>query len=280
MNWQAYYRLARFDKPVGSLLLWAPVAWALWFANQGKPALKLILLFCIGTFLMRSAGCVVNDIADRHIDKHVRRTRNRPVTSGEITLRSALIFLALLLLAALLILLQLPVTCICYALFALAITIIYPLCKRFFHAPQVVLGLAFSMGIPMVYVASDRAFDMDMLILLLINLLWTIAYDTQYAMADREDDLQIGVKSTAVILADRAEPFIVVLQCIAHFLWIPLALAAGLPYLFLIFWLLAGGTFIYQYYLLKKPEEKNCLTAFRSNAVYGLIMWFALIAGY
>ncbi|TAL61908.1 MAG: 4-hydroxybenzoate octaprenyltransferase, partial [Legionella sp.] len=163
MKWNAYWRLMRFDKPVGTLLLWFPTAWALWFANKGMPSLRLLFLFFMGTVFMRAAGCVMNDIADRNVDKHVMRTQNRPLTSGEIHLFEAIAVLFCLLCAALMVLMLLPSQCFFWAILALAITFVYPFCKRFINAPQMVLGLAFSMGIPMAYVASGVPFDSQML---------------------------------------------------------------------------------------------------------------------
>lgn len=277
MNWQAYYRLARFDKPVGIYLLWAPTAWALWLANQGHPPLKLVLLFLAGTVLMRAAGCVINDLADRHIDCHVNRTCHRPLTTGEMTVFQALIFLFGLLMAALLILMQLPTVCVYFAIFAVIITIIYPFCKRWVQAPQVVLGLAFSMGIPMAYAASHVAYNSSMLMLLLINLLWTIAYDTQYAMIDRPDDALLGVKSTAILLGSLDIAVISILQCIMHLLWLVVAYVAGLSSWFFVIWLLCGGILILQYFLLNTRDERNYLRAFQTNGYYGLLIWMGML---
>ncbi|KTC69288.1 4-hydroxybenzoate-octaprenyltransferase [Legionella birminghamensis] len=281
MNWNAYYRLGRFDKPVGILLLWSPSAWGLWFANQGHPPLILFLQFLAGTILMRAAGCVINDIADRNIDCHVRRTRHRPLTAGEIPLKKALIYLFLLLFAALMILIQLPLACTYYALFALLITIIYPFCKRFMQAPQVVLGIAFSMGIPMAYAASEVPLDKTAIGLLLINFLWTLAYDTEYAMADREDDLKIGVKSTAVLFADYDRLIIALLQGLFHTCWLYLIISAGFyNRVLLLCWLAAGSNLIYQQYLIADRAPNACFKAFIINSWYGLILWLGMVLSF
>lgn len=276
MNWSALYRLARFNKPAGTLLLWAPTAWALWIANNGHPSIKLITLFLFGTIFMRAAGCVVNDIADRRIDLHVKRTKNRPLTSGELSLQGALAFLLVLLLAALIILLQLPLVCFYFALLALAVTIIYPFCKRFFQCPQLVLGIAFSLGIPMTFAASGDLSNPAIFYLLLINIAWILAYDTQYAMADRADDLRIGVKSSAILFASWDRFIIASLQIFFHSLWLLLAWIENFSAYFYISWIIGLFILIYQHKLLASREEANYSKAFASNAWYGLIMWLGV----
>lgn len=273
----AYWRLMRFNKPVGILLLWYPTAWALWLASQGRPSLLLCSLFLTGTVLMRAAGCVINDIADRHIDKHVQRTKLRPLTSGEITLPGAIICLGLLLLGALGVLLSLPSECFIWALVALVVTFIYPFCKRFLNAPQMVLGVAFSMSIPMVYVAESTAFDTAFFILYIINFAWIVAYDTMYAMTDKADDLLIGVKSTAIYFASYDLLIIGLLHAILHGLWIVLGLVIGAGAWFYGCWLL--GTFIlcYQQFLIKERIPAQCFKAFLTSTYYGAVMWLALV---
>lgn len=280
MKWGSYFRLMRFDKPAGTLLLWFPTAWALWIANQGNPTLRLGLLFLVGTILMRAAGCVMNDIADRHIDLHVQRTAKRPLTTGEVGLQEAIILLLVLLFAALLILIQLPKACFYYALFAVLITVVYPFCKRFIQGPQLVLGLAFSMGIPMAYAASGRLPDLSMFILLIINFLWILAYDTQYAMVDRKDDLRIGVKSTAILFASYDRVIIAIIQFVFHSLWLLLAFEQGYSRIFLFFWLLATVILLHQQRLILKLDPLRCFQAFLTNSYYGLLMWIALIFSY
>ncbi len=277
MKWQAYLRLMRFHKPIGILLLWFPTAWALWLANHGSPPFALILYFSLGTIFMRAAGCVVNDIADRHVDKHVERTRMRPLTTGEVSLPEALMLFVVLLLGALVIVIQLPIVCFYYALAALFITVLYPFCKRFFEAPQLVLGLAFSMGIPMAYVASGTMINTSMILLFLLNFAWIVSYDTMYAMVDREDDLRIGVKSTAVLFASYDCFIILLLQVFFHSVWLFIALQQQLTIGFYVCWLVALPILIYQQWLIRKSDTKAYFTAFTSNVAYGLLMWFALI---
>jgi 4-hydroxybenzoate polyprenyltransferase len=264
-------RLIRFDKPVGTLLLWYPTAWALWLANNHQPPLILICLLFLGTFFMRSAGCVFNDIADRHIDKHVKRTAHRPITCGEVTLPRAFLLLLLLLAAACSILLLLPPACFKYALLALLITGGYPFAKRFFPAPQTILGLAFSMGIPIAYAASHQPLDINSGLLWLLNFFWIIAYDTAYAVNDREDDQRIGVQSTARLWGKHVSQAIALCSGLSHSTWLILAALNHWSWWFYCLWGLAGAVLIYQNTYLK-PEQQ-----FPSHALYGLILWVALV---
>lgn len=280
MNISATFRLLRFHKPVGTLLLWFPTAWALWLANQGAPPTPHLIYFFLGTFLMRSAGCVLNDMADRHVDQHVKRTKKRPLTTGEISIQHALLLLTALLLAAFAILVQLPKTCFYYALGALAITILYPFCKRFFEAPQLILGIAFSLGIPMAYAASGAPADLTMGCLMALNFFWIVAYDTLYAMADRADDLRIGVKSTAILFGKYGPIFIVFLQGLAHGLWLIIAWIHHFPGSFYSAWFVGLLIFIDQQRLIHHPTEAAYLQAFSTNAMYGLIMWLAICLAY
>ena len=279
MKWGAYLRLARFHKPIGILLLWAPTAWALWIANQGYPSTRLVVIFFLGTCIMRAAGCIVNDIADRNIDLHVKRTQTRPLISGEIKLFEAISALIFFLICAFLLLLQLPSACFPYALVALVVTIIYPFCKRWMKAPQLVLGIAFSMGIPMAYAASDVLFDVPFWALCLINFLWIVAYDTQYAMVDREDDLHIGVKSTAILFGQWDIAIISLLQVAMQLLWLILAIKLELNQYFFIAWFLGLLLLAAQYRLVASRCPLACFQAFLLNSWYGLVLWVGVLAG-
>ncbi len=276
MKWGAYWRLMRLNKPVGIWLLWYPTAWALWIANKGFPPLKLVFLFFIGTVLMRSAGCVINDIADRNIDKHVARTKLRPLTSNEISLTEASVVLAILLVCALIVLLQLRSECIYLALIALCIAFVYPYCKRFISAPQTVLGLAFSMGIPMAYVASSVPINRDSILLFILNFAWIVAYDTMYAMTDKADDLLIGVKSTAIYFANYDRLIIGILLCFLHSMWLLWALLSTINPGFYLFWTAALGVLIYQQRLIYNRVPENCFKAFLLSTYYGALMWAAV----
>lgn len=280
MKLSVYFYLMRFHKPIGIFLLWFPTAWALWAARQGTPSLKLLSLFFVGTLLMRAAGCVMNDIADRNIDRYVSRTATRPLTSGQVTLKEAWFTLGLLLLAALLILLMLPEKCFYFALIALMVTFIYPFCKRYINAPQAVLGVAFSMGIPMAAAASGIAFNSSLLALMIINFLWILSYDTMYAMADKADDLLIGVKSTAIYFGDYDRQVIALFQISFHSLWLLWAFLNEMPLVFYLLWLLAGCTLYYQQHLIQGRNPAECFKAFVNNGYYGLIMWLALMLGF
>lgn len=273
MKLGAYLRLARFHKPVGIMLLWAPTAWALWLANSGGPSVKLVMIFFLGTCVMRAAGCVVNDIADRKIDLHVKRTEARPLTTGEITLFEAFCALSFFLLCALFLLLQLPYACFPYAIAALVVTVIYPFCKRFMKAPQLVLGIAFSMGIPMAYKALGISFDAPFWILCLINFLWIVAYDTQYAMVDREDDERIGVKSTAIFLGHWDTVIIKLLLALINLLWLIIAIKLEFKHYFFIAWFIGLLLITVQYRLITHRDPRECLQAFLLNGWYGLVMW-------
>lgn len=278
-QWGAYWRLLRLNKPVGILLLWYPTAWALWIANQGIPSLKLLTLFFVGTLLMRSAGCVINDIADRDMDKYVTRTKMRPLTTGELGLKGSLLLLLLLLGGALVIALNLPIPCFYLSLLALLVTCIYPFCKRFLNAPQFVLGIAFSMSIPMAYVASGVSLNSDLMLLFIINFAWIVAYDTMYAMTDKPDDLKIGIKSTAIYFADYDRLIIGMLQLNLHILWLLWAVTDHVNPGFYAFWGVAAGILVYQQWLIKERMPQQCFKAFMISACYGMFMWIAIIVG-
>lgn len=266
-----YLQLLRLHKPIGTLLLWFPTAWALWLA--GHPTPRLVFYFFLGTFIMRSAGCLVNDIADRHIDPHVARTKHRPLAAQTVSLQAATGLLIMLLMLAFIILVQLPKACFNYALISVLLTVVYPFCKRFLEAPQLVLGLAFSMGIPMAYAAEGVPFDTSTGILMLLNFFWIMAYDTIYALADQKDDMQIGVKSTAILFGKHAKNIIAIFQTITQTLWLVIASRHGFDAAFYIAWSLGWVLFGYQQWMIRK-KNPHYLKTFSSNGVYGLVFWF------
>jgi 4-hydroxybenzoate polyprenyltransferase len=280
ISWSAYARLMRLDKPIGIFLLWYPTAWALWVAFKGHPQLDFLIIFFLGTVFMRSAGCVLNDIVDRNIDIHVERTKNRPLTSGELTLSQAVFALTVLLLASAVLLLKLPLNCFYLALISVVISVIYPFCKRFLQAPQMILGIAFSMGIPMVFAANGSVNNPDLLFIMLINYLWIVAYDTMYAMADKTDDLKIGVKSTAIYFANYDKLVIGLLQLTFHFLWLLWGLMHIINVLFYLFWILGLGILVYQQQLISERIPADCFRAFLMSNYYGLVMWCAVATSY
>lgn len=273
-----YLRLMRFDKPAGIALLWAPTAWALWLANQGHPSGWLIGYFVMGTILMRAAGCVINDLADRNLDKHVRRTQLRPITHGDISIPQAFILLSLLLSGAVWIVLQLPLLCWYEAWFAMGITVLYPFCKRFFNAPQLLLGIAFSWGIPLAYAASGVAADRIMWLLILLNFCWIVAYDTIYALIDREDDLKIGIRSTAILFGSQAIPVIRILLIMTHSLWLLVGYWHHCSLRFYFGWCIGLILLLYQNRFLNRENlEQEAMRAFLWNAWYGLVMWLVIM---
>lgn len=268
-----FWYLIRGHKPIGTILLWLPTAWALWIANNGTPDYKIIVYFSIGTFLMRSIGCAVNDRADRWIDPYVSRTCNRPLAAQRLTVKEADYLVGILLFFALLILVQLPVLCYYEAVIALGLTLSYPYFKRFFPMPQLILSLAFSMSIPMAYSASGKNFDFIMGVLWLLNCLWVIAYDTQYALVDKEDDLKVGAYSTAIFFGKFASSIIKVLLITVQGLWLYLAYYLHYAQGFYWLWGLAMGVLFYQFYLMQQATARDYWRAFLSNSIYGSLLW-------
>jgi 4-hydroxybenzoate polyprenyltransferase len=268
--------LMRLNKPVGIYLLWFPTAWALSLAYPNDPPALITLWFALGTIIMRSAGCIINDIADRKWDIHVERTKDRPLARQSISLKEAILTLLVLLVLALWILTQLPQNCIYGAIPAILLTMIYPYCKRFFATPQLILSLAFASSIPMVLLASGSTWTMTWSFLLAITLLWVFAYDTQYALADIKDDKKIGIYSSAIFLQSYVNIAIYTLQFLLHSLWLVLAYQLHLSPVFYIGWGLAWSFWIYQYLLLQNEKP---LQAFKNNTWYGLWMWLSLLLG-
>jgi 4-hydroxybenzoate polyprenyltransferase len=277
---QAYVHLMRADRPIGTYLLLWPTLWALWIASEGLPALDLLLIFCLGVFLTRSAGCVINDFADRHIDGHVKRTLNRPLPSGRVREREAIyLFCGLMLVSFLLVLMTNGMT-ILMSFGGLALAFIYPFMKRYTHLPQLVLGAAFGWAIPMAFTATQEALPLTAWLLYLAKLLWTVAYDTQYAMVDRDDDLKIGVKSTAVLFGRHDRLIIALLQLatLVVMLWVGQIEQLGLWY-----WLgLAGAAtlFVYQHWLIRARERMPCFRAFLNNHYAELLVLLGLVLEY
>lgn len=260
-----YARLVRIDKPIGTLLLLWPTLWALWMAADGPPSWPIFCIFVIGTFLMRSAGCAINDWADRDIDKHVKRTRERPLTSGRIAPWEALAVAALLALLAFALITPLNALTKWLAVAAVIIAGTYPFFKRFFAIPQAYLGIAFGFGIPMAFAAVQGQVPLVAWVMLVANVFWAIAYDTAYAMVDRDDDLLIGIKTSAITFGRFDVAAIMV--CYAAFLllmaWTGVALALAWPY-----WIgLAGATAtaLYHYTLIRDRDRMRCFAAFRHN---------------
>lgn len=273
----AYWRLMRFDKPIGIFLLLWPTYWALWLANHGMPPLKLLLIFSLGTVFMRAAGCVINDIADRDFDGHVTRTKKRPLASGELTVRQACAALMVMLLLSASLLFFLNKLVIILAMIGLLLTFIYPFCKRFLPTPQMVLGFAFSWGIPMAFAASQNTVPMSAIWLMLLTYCWIVAYDSAYAMSDIKDDLTIGIHSTAIFFGRFDKIMIGILQGAVTVLWIVIAKLYHLPMIFYGALTIATMLFVYQQFLIRHREEKACFRAFLNNHYYGLVIWLGLV---
>jgi 4-hydroxybenzoate polyprenyltransferase len=287
MNFSAHYlndpklrallAVARLDKPVGTLLLLWPTLAALWIAAEGWPGWHLLLVFVLGTFLTRSAGCVVNDIADRKFDPFVERTQDRPLAQGVITVRAALIWMAVLLSLAAILVLTTNVLTIVLAAVGACFAGLYPFMKRVTHLPQLVLGLAFSMGIPMAFTAATGALSEAAGLLFLANLVWVVAYDTEYAMVDRAEDLLIGVKSTAILFGNLDRFIIGVLQ--ALFVLLLWRVGSHLDFSGVYQGLLAiiAGLLSYQQFLIRDRSREGSFAAFKNNQWVGGIFFLAVL---
>ena len=276
-SWTAYWKLARLDRPIGTLLLLWPTAWSLWLASSGMPAPWLILVFTLGVFLMRSAGCVINDYADRHVDGFVRRTAQRPLPAGRLSTRQALRFFALLVLLAFLLVLTLNRFTILLSLVGLGLAILYPFMKRVTHLPQLVLGLAFSWSIPMAWVAVANELTVTTWLLFGANVLWTIAYDTYYAMVDREDDRRIGVKSTAILFGQYDLLMIALLQVTTLLTLLLVGWLQQLNGLFYASVLMAAALFVYQGVSARNRDRQACFQAFLANNWVGCVIFGGIL---
>ena len=275
-----YFDLIRWDRPAGWLLLLWPSLSALWIAADGFPGWHLVVVFTLGTFLMRSAGCCVNDVADREFDKHVKRTAQRPVTRGALSVRQALWFGALLALLAFALVLTTNPVAIAWSFAALAIALVYPYAKRYVSMPQAVLGVAFSFGIPMAFAAVQSTVPLLAWVLLLGNLFWVLAYDTEYAMVDRDDDLAIGMKTSAITLGRADVP--VVMLCYAAFLavWTGVLLQRLPPVVAWVAVAAAAAQALWHFTLIRSRSREGCFKAFRINHWLGFTMFAGVVAGY
>jgi len=275
-----YQQLMRTDRPIGTLLVLWPTLWSLWIAAAGIPSFKNLFIFSTGAFLMRSAGCVINDVADRKIDGQVARTQNRPFATGRAsTTEAILLFIALCLLAFALVLFTNTLT-IQLSFVAVALAFCYPFVKRFSFLPQVVLGMAFAMSVPMAFAAETGHLSADIWLIYTAVVLWTVAYDTFYAMVDREDDLRIGVKSTAILFADMDRVAIASLQVLA----LLALLLAGQKFELGLFYQLglaaAAALFGWQQFLTRHRQRAACFHAFLNNNWVGVVIFIGIVAHY
>ena len=275
----AYAYLIRLDKPIGTLLLLWPTLWALWLASGGFPQWQLLIIFTLGTFLMRSAGCAINDYADQDFDRHVLRTKDRPITSGKISGKEALMVAGTLALIAFLLIQPLNALTKELSFFALAVAILYPFTKRFFAIPQAVLGIAFGFGIPMAYAAVLGFIPLEAWVLFVGNIFWAIAYDTAYAMVDRDDDLRLGLRTSAITFG-RFDVIAIALSYSVLFLsqiWV--AQLANLSNYFWVGWCLALACAVYHLKLVSTRKREECFKAFRHNNWLGGFLFLGILLG-
>ena len=272
-----YLQLIRWDRPAGWLLLLWPTLSALWIASGGFPGWHLLVVFTLGTFLMRSAGCCLNDVADRDFDRHVKRTAQRPVTSGKLSSQEALMVGAVLALLAFGLVLTTNRVTIVWSFAALAIAMAYPFAKRFVSMPQAVLGIAFSFGIPMAFAAVQSQVPLLAWVLLVGNLFWVIAYDTEYAMVDRDDDLRIGMKTSAITLGRLDVAAVLISYLIYLTIWSVALVSNRNTAIYLIAILLAGGQALWHGWLIRRREREACFKAFRLNHWLGFTVFSGVV---
>ncbi|WP_278938642.1 4-hydroxybenzoate octaprenyltransferase [Pseudomonas helleri] len=275
-----FIQLTRMDKPIGIYLLLWPTLWALWIAAKGVPSLGILLIFVFGVILTRAGGCVINDFADRKVDGHVKRTEQRPLVSGKISSKEALVFFALLMGISFLLVLCTNATTVWLSFGGLALAASYPFMKRYTYYPQVVLGAAFSWGMPMAFTAQTDSLPAAAWLLYIANLLWTVAYDTYYAMTDRDDDLKIGVKSTAILFGDADRVIILGLQGLS----LGCLLLAGAQFdlggWFHFGLLVAAGCYLWEFWYTRNREPQRCFQAFLHNHWAGLAIFVGIVLNY
>lgn len=276
----AYARLARLHRPIGIWLLLWPTLWALWIAAEGVPDGRILSVFVLGTIVLRSAGCIINDYADRHIDPHVSRTRGRPMATGEVSVTEALAVFVALMLIGLGLVLTLNRLTQSLAIVGAVVTVVYPFAKRLVSAPQFVLGIAFSWGVPMAFAAQLGHVPREGWLLFIVTMIWVVIYDTEYAMVDRDDDLRLGVKSTAVLFGDLDRVFIggFQLMFLAGLLLVGQSAELGTKYLAGL--APAGALMLYQQYLIKDRDPQRSFSAFLNNAWVGGFVFVGILFAY
>lgn len=275
-----YARLMRIDKPIGTLLLLWPTLWAVWIASNGQPSWLIVFIFIAGTVLMRSAGCTINDYADRNIDKHVKRTQHRPITSGKIAPREALWLAAVLVIISFLLILPLNTLTLLLSIPAVFLAASYPFTKRFLAIPQAYLGIAFGFGIPMAFAAIQGSVPVIAWWMLLANIFWCIAYDTEYAMVDRDDDIHLGIHSSALLFGKFDVAIVMacyaaalaILACVGNLLHLGMAYYLGL--------LAAAGVALYHFILIRERQRESCFKAFLHNTWFGAAVFAGLLVEY
>ena len=275
-----YAKLVRLDKPIGTLLLLWPTLWALWIAADGQPSAKLIFILSLGTLLMRSAGCAINDYADRDFDLHVERTQNRPLTAGKISTKEALAVAGVLAILAFLLVLQTNALTIALSFPALFIAASYPYTKRFFAIPQAYLGVAFGFGIPMAFAAQTGTVPALAWIMLLANIFWAIAYDTEYAMVDRNDDVKLGLNTSAILFAGYDVAAVMISYELVIGIMAMIGLMLGFGWIYYIGLAVAAAMMGYHYFLIRNRERDGCFQAFRHNNWVGGAIFAGILGHY
>lgn len=276
----AYFRLMRLDKPIGILLLLWPTLWALWLASNGWPDNRLLFIFIVGTVLMRSAGCVMNDVADRHFDGHVARTDKRPLVAGEVSVKEALLLATLLSLVAFGLVLTLNALTIALSFAALFLAASYPFTKRFFALPQAYLGIAFGFGIPMAFAAVQGWVPQQAWLMLVANIAWSLAYDTEYAMVDRPDDLKIGIRSSAITFGKYDVALIMFFYALMLALMAYVGALMQLTWIYYVGLVLAGLLILYHFILIKNREPARCFKAFLHNNWVGAAIFAGIFINF
>ena len=272
-----YIQLARLHRPIGILLLLWPTLWAVWIASKGHPATSIVIIFFLGTVLMRSAGCVINDYADRDIDKHVERTKSRPLTSGKVSQREAFVLAGILSLFSFLLILPLNYLTLLLSVPAVFLAASYPFTKRFFVIPQAYLGIAFGFGIPMAFAAILDTVPPVAWVLLLANIFWAIAYDTEYAMVDRNDDIHLGIHSSALFFGNFDVMAVMLCYGIALALLAVAGLMAGLGIAYFLGLIVAEGIALHHYTLIKERIREKCFAAFLHNNWLGAVVFVGIV---
>jgi 4-hydroxybenzoate polyprenyltransferase len=275
-----YFKLMRLDRPIGIYLLLWPTLTALWLAAEGLPKLSTMVIFALGVLFMRSAGCVINDFADRKIDGHVERTQARPLAQGLVSEKEAIGLFLVLLAASFLLVLLTNATTVKMSFVGALLASTYPFMKRYTYLPQVVLGAAFAWAVPMAYTALEIPLQETTWLLFSATVLWTVVYDTLYAMVDRKDDLKIGVRSTAILFGDSDKLMIGILQLITLLTWILLGIQAELGLFWWVALCFASGLFVYQQWLIRDRDRDACFKAFLNNHWVGLALFLGLIVNY
>jgi 4-hydroxybenzoate polyprenyltransferase len=275
-----YIELMRLHRPIGILLLLWPTLWALWIAAKGTPDWQVLMIFLAGVVLMRSAGCVINDYADRDFDRHVERTRERPLTAGRVSPRAALVLFVVLCLLAFALVLLLNRLTLWYSLGGVLLAVIYPFMKRVSHLPQVVLGAAFGWAVPMAFAAQTGAVPPIAWLMFTTTILWATVYDTMYAMVDRQDDLALGLKSTAILFGDADRMIIGMLQVMVVICLLMVGHQAGLGLIYYACLAAAAALFVFQQYLIRYRERDGCFQAFLNNNWFGLLVYLGILLEY